>query len=234
MTCRHATDCQPCQQCADEAPEPILPRCDVVLTDGVFPWATVTVEDGCIVEVNEGRAPLYQPDSCCALPGEGGSNGDGLDGDRGPPGQAATIQVGSVSGSAPGSPPTVVNVGTSSNAILDFTIPRGEPGEDAAGAGGASSTLGGITLTEGLIQEPLPVMWPPVLELRVTPSNVAGIVLEATKDPADGLVTLGINLDAYVANVQATFEQQQEQIVDLETRLAELTARFDACLACNP
>ena len=46
----------------------------------------------------------------------------------GPSGQAATIEVGTTTTSAPGSDAYVVNVGTSSAAILDFTIPRGTEG----------------------------------------------------------------------------------------------------------
>lgn len=46
----------------------------------------------------------------------------------GPPGTAATIAVGSVSTGAAGSNATVQNSGTSSAAVLDFTIPRGNTG----------------------------------------------------------------------------------------------------------
>ena len=46
----------------------------------------------------------------------------------GPPGEAATITVGDVEASAPGSAPQVTNSGTSQNAVLNFTLPRGEPG----------------------------------------------------------------------------------------------------------
>jgi len=46
----------------------------------------------------------------------------------GPSGQAATIEVGTTETGAPGSDAFVVNVGTSSAAIFDFTIPRGNQG----------------------------------------------------------------------------------------------------------
>ena len=46
----------------------------------------------------------------------------------GTPGPAGTIVVGSTTTSAPGSDASVVNVGTLSNAVLDFTIPRGIQG----------------------------------------------------------------------------------------------------------
>lgn len=51
---------------------------------------------------------------------------------RGEPGAAASIRVGSVTTGDPGTPANVVNSGTSSSAILDFTIPKGADGEPGA------------------------------------------------------------------------------------------------------
>lgn len=51
-------------------------------------------------------------------------------GDTGEPGEAATIQVGSVTTGDPGTNATVINSGTSTKAVLDFTIPRGDAGEN--------------------------------------------------------------------------------------------------------
>lgn len=68
-------------------------------------------------------------------PGEQGPKGDpgpaGADGEPGPAGadgKAATIQVGSVTASAPGSNPRVINVGTENAAVFNFILPRGETG----------------------------------------------------------------------------------------------------------
>lgn len=55
-------------------------------------------------------------------------------------GPAATITVGTVTTGAPGSSASVVNVGTSSAAVLDFTIPAGATG--AAGPAGANGQPG--------------------------------------------------------------------------------------------
>jgi len=46
----------------------------------------------------------------------------------GPSGQAATIAVGTTETGAPGTQASVLNIGTSSAAIFDFTIPRGDIG----------------------------------------------------------------------------------------------------------
>lgn len=72
--------------------------------------------------------------------GDKGDKGDtgaqGLKGDKGDtgatgaPGAAATISIGNVYTGAPGTNVSVSNSGTSTNAILDFTIPRGNPGAD--------------------------------------------------------------------------------------------------------
>lgn len=47
---------------------------------------------------------------------------------KGDPGEAATIQVGTVTASEPGGNPSVTNSGTENAAVLNFTLPRGEPG----------------------------------------------------------------------------------------------------------
>ena len=59
----------------------------------------------------------------------------GATGPQGPDGDAATIAVGTVTTGAPGTNATVVNSGTSSAAVFDFTIPRGDKGESGSGAG---------------------------------------------------------------------------------------------------
>lgn len=47
---------------------------------------------------------------------------------KGDPGEAATIQVGTVTASDPGSNPQVTNTGTEQDAIFDFVLPRGQQG----------------------------------------------------------------------------------------------------------
>ena len=61
----------------------------------------------------------------------------GPQGPQGTGGLAATVAVGSTTTGAAGTNATVTNSGTSSSAILDFTIPRG-----ATGAAGTSYGLG--------------------------------------------------------------------------------------------
>ena len=51
-------------------------------------------------------------------------------GERGLPGSAATVSVGSVTTGAAGTSASVTNVGTTSAATLDFTIPKGDKGDN--------------------------------------------------------------------------------------------------------
>lgn len=76
-------------------------------------------------------------------PGANGKDGvDGKDGNDGAPGTngkdgpAATVRIGNVTTGEPGTPAAVNNTGTETNAVLDFTIPRGNPG-DTSGPGSA-------------------------------------------------------------------------------------------------
>ena len=55
-----------------------------------------------------------------------------LPGSQGVQGEAATIEIGKVSTGAPGTPVIVENVGTPNNAILNFTIPLGDKGEQGS------------------------------------------------------------------------------------------------------
>lgn len=63
----------------------------------------------------------------------------GLQGLQGPAGNAATITIGSVTTSAPGTSAKVTNSGTSSAVVLDFVLPKGKDGAD-----------GGVTVDEEL------------------------------------------------------------------------------------
>lgn len=64
-------------------------------------------------------------------------------GPAGATGAAATISIGTTTTGAPGSSATVTNVGTSSAAVFNFSIPQGTAG--AAGTTGATGAYGGVT-----------------------------------------------------------------------------------------
>ena len=76
--------------------------------------------------------------------GDKGDKGDtgntGATGSQGPAGTAATATAGTTTTGAPGTSASVVNVGTTSAAVFNFTIPRGDVG--ATGATGATGAPG--------------------------------------------------------------------------------------------
>lgn len=71
-------------------------------------------------------------------------------GSQGLDGAAATVSVGTVTTGAAGSSASVTNAGTSSAAVLNFTIPRGDVGATGPqGAAGAAATISVGTVTTG-------------------------------------------------------------------------------------
>jgi hypothetical protein len=76
--------------------------------------------------------------------GDKGDKGDvgntGATGATGSPGTAATATAGTTTTGAPGTSASVVNAGTTSAAVFNFTIPRGDVG--ATGATGATGAVG--------------------------------------------------------------------------------------------
>jgi hypothetical protein len=75
---------------------------------------------------------------------QGDTGPSGTNGTNGTNGSAATISIGTVTTGAPGSSAIVTNAGTTSAAVLDFTIPQG-----AAGTGGSSFSGNSDSVTEG-------------------------------------------------------------------------------------
>ena len=81
---------------------------------------------------NHGVVPDTDPSSWAVLAAAGGA------GPTGAAGAGATIQVGTVTTGAAGSSAAVTNTGTSSAAVLNFTIPQGAAGSGGGGSGGGS------------------------------------------------------------------------------------------------
>lgn len=72
---------------------------------------------------------------------------DGINGTNGTNGSAATISVGTTTTGTPSTPASVTNVGTSSSAVLNFVIPKGETGP--AGPSKRIVTMSGTTDASG-------------------------------------------------------------------------------------
>ena len=99
--------------------------------DGFSPIATV--------EQTEFGATITITDS------NGTTTADVVNGSQGTPGAAATVTVGSTTTANPGTNASVVNSGTSSAAVLDFTIPRGADGSDGQDGQAATIAVGSTT-----------------------------------------------------------------------------------------
>lgn len=202
-------DCSPCHECPDC--DPVLPRCDIALPDGIFTNASIVVEGGCITEVKSGEPFVYDPDVCCAEPGAGGGGGMGLDGPPGPPGQNATITIGQVNTVDPSQPATVTNTGTNTAAVLNFNIPRGEKGESADGIGGVTDSQGGWSFENGLVKS-LPPMWPSVVTI-VGVSQTPGIALDVSESSAN-VFKIELNAGQYDASIKDYISQQINNAVN--------------------
>jgi len=68
----------------------------------------------------------------------------GVAGPTGPAGAGGTVQIGTVTTGAAGSAATVTNSGTSSAAVLNFTIPQGAAGTSGTGGSGGGAGTSGI------------------------------------------------------------------------------------------
>lgn len=238
MSCRPTRNCAPCGDCP-QPPAPVLPRCDNVLPDGVYTNVSITVEAGCISSIATGDPPQYTPDPCCAVPGGEGPGGPGLPGDQGPPGPAATVAVGSVTTVAAGQPATVTNSGTSSAAVFNFEIPRGEDGPPGSTPGGMDYSVAGIVIENGLVQQ-LPLAWPPIHTINFDPGpGTVPITLTFAKDSTTGIATVTIDTTVLMAEInaliaasttsfQAQIDAQQVQINTLTANQATLQSQYNA------
>lgn len=121
----------------------------VIVQDGITKKAAVTVFQNGIVGP-QGPAGPQGPQGIAGTPGANGAQGvpgpagaqgaqgvpgiqgpqgpAGPDGPQGPTGAAATATAGTTTTGLPGSSASVVNAGTTSAAVFNFTIPRGDQG----------------------------------------------------------------------------------------------------------
>jgi hypothetical protein len=211
--------CDTTVQPAAPPPVPVpTPTCGLP-TNGVFTHATIhTNANGCISHIESGEPYLYTPDPCCPSNGTGtGGGGTGLQGPQGDPGTAATVTIGSVATTAPGTAATVTNVGTNTAAILNITIPQGEPGLDGATPSGLDYNANGFVIEDGLVQT-WPLNWPPVMNFSPATVSGDGITMTFAKDGA-GAVTVTINAASLLALQQGQHDAQQNSIDVLTNEL---------------
>lgn len=173
------------------------------------------------------------------LRGEKGEQGErGVQGLQGPAGNAATITIGNVTTSAPGTSASVTNRGTSSAAVLDFVLPKGKDGAD-----------GGVTVDEELsststnpvqnkviynalldkvgnedifngfaLRSPTAsIMWRIGTQTlgSLTASNYTGTALRATQDGAGNVITdtytKKADFDKIISDLDVAFQQKADK-----------------------
>lgn len=222
--CKEPLDC--CASCGEAIPKPVMPRCDIALDDGRFTNATVVVENGCITEIEKGKPPQYTPDICCDGPTNVVVQSDPCDCPKGDKGDNATISIGTVSFAAPDKPPSVINSGTETNAILDFYLPKGEQGKTGLSPNGVNDD-GAIEIENGVIKS-LPATWPPVLmtEIVMQPPS-ATATIEATTE--DGKQKITINLNPIINEIKQDYNAKIDSLrSDWQASLTSLQQRLDA------
>lgn len=143
----------------------------------------------------------------------------GATGPQGPAGEAATITIGPTTTGEPGTDATVINTGTPQNAVLNFTIPRGDPGvaQTAFYAGQnqtaqtittANTAIPLVTTLENAITAANDTITIPndgnyrirYMVRAVNPSNATvGLTLNGVNDAASNMV---IDADHYTADYE--------------------------------
>lgn len=218
-------NCKPCKDCKDII-QPIMPRCqDVVLADGVFQNATVTVDGGCIIRIQSGEPLVYKPDPCCATVGAGGgSNSGGLKGEKGDSGKNATIAIGQVQTVAADSPARVWNSGTSVNAVLNFEIPKGASGESGKAGSGADFSENGLVIENGIIKD-TPIGWLVLSGIQGDPAD-SHFQVNTEINEKTGVLTLSINPQGFQGALMNAFakelDKRDNQISALNKQLDKL------------
>ena len=162
--------------------------------DGVSPTATVTgTASGATISITDANGTTTA------------TVNNGEDGD---PGDNATIAIGQVSTLAPGSQATVSNVGTATNAVLDFGIPEGLQGDQGIQGDPGINAVAYVTQNTG--------------SATITIEDADGITTATVYDGQDG--TNGTDGVSPVATVTPTASGATISITDAQgTTTANIT-----------
>ena len=141
------------------------------------------------------------------LQGEKGDTGPqgekGDTGDTGPQGLAASVAVGTVTTLPPGSQATVVNRGTATAAVFDFSIPQGEKGDSVDSLPSQEGNSGKFLTTDGSVAK-----W----------ENISGLVFGSTIFSLIPLTEAGLHLlDGSLLNVGGIYDEAITKIAALQS-----------------
>lgn len=141
----------------------------------------------------------------------------GIQGATGAAGTAATIKIGTVTTDAAGTSAKVVNRGTTSAAVLDFTIPQGLKGDK--GDNGTAATIEVGTVTTGAAGSSASVT------NSGTASNVVlNFTLPRGKDGKDG----GVTVDAELSDTSTNPIQNKAVKTAIDTVTASIPTKVSA------
>lgn len=169
------------------------------------------------------------------IQGEQGERG--VQGLQGPAGNAATITIGNVTTSAPGTAAQVTNRGTSSAAVLDFVLPKGKDGADGGvTVDDALSSTSTNPVQNNVIYNALlnkvgtdiftgftlmgataPITWRQGSQVvgSLTASNYTGTALRATQDGAGNVITdtytKKVDFDKTISELGVAFQQKADK-----------------------
>lgn len=130
-------------------------------------------------------------------------------GDTGATGQAATVAVGTVTTLSPGSPATVTNVGTTNNAVFNFSIPQGAAGNvttvDSVAAVGGNVPLNAVTY--GSVMSITSTQQQNVRDSigAAAASSLSGYIPTSQKGAASGVATLDSNSKVTASQAQSRY-----------------------------
>lgn len=241
MSCdKSLGDCAPCKDCPP-VPNPVMPRCNNYVNDGRFTNATVVVENGCLVAVEQGAPFQYSPDTSCSA-GTGAFGRMGMMSAPEPPTpslaqqaimqmrkpeatpEGVTVEIGTVHAIGPADMSRVKNSGTAKSVKLDFWLPRETPtGPEERGL---TAEMGGWGFDDGRVIG-APTNFPPLTDLMPSPDSP--LIVFVTKDEKTGVGTLTIDVTPVVdAAVRQAMVQPMQAIEDLISQVADLKLQVGA------
>ena len=136
----------------------------------------------------------------------------------------------------------MTNIGTETNAVLNFGLPAGTPGAAAPNIIGVTLNDAGWRFENGLVKE-LPFQWPPIVQVTST-SDYPVVNIQPVKDD-NGVVTLNLlGMDAFRLLLETTMDAKDADlnnqimllIQDLQTQITNLKQCLEDncdCADCN-
>jgi Collagen triple helix repeat (20 copies) len=142
-------------------------------------------------------------------------------GSAGPTGTAATLTIGTVTTGAAGTATAITNTGTSSAAVLNFTIPQGATGVAGSGGGGGTSGIPSVSVYHAV---PFNFIY-----YSVNSPASSAIEIGTVPEPASALTWVPSGCTATALNVFS----QQTNTITVTLRAGAPGSLADTALTCT-